>query len=148
MYLSSVNDSFYIMSGMQLRLQRELFAPNNETLLSLVHCISDKDKNKTKDIFLCLINETDYNHGGGLTHNIIEVKGQADLKRKRNWTLHELKSIDAKHSDDDANDQAQNDPGECGYRQPVGLQACLGVFFFKLHLSSLLTTLYVLSALV
>ena len=62
------------MSGMQLRLQRELFAPNNEQLLSLVHCISDKDKNKTKDIYLCLINETDYTHGGGLTHNLIEVK--------------------------------------------------------------------------
>ena len=59
---------------MQLRLQRELFAPNNEQLLSLVHCISDKDKNKTKDIYLCLINETDYTHGGGLTHNLIEVK--------------------------------------------------------------------------
>ena len=103
------------MSGMQLRLQRELFAPNNETLLSLVHCISDKDKNKTKDIFLCLINETDYNHGGGLTHNIIEVKGQADLKRKRNWTLHELKSIDAKHSDDDANDQDWNLDFELGF---------------------------------
>ena len=37
--------------------------------------------------------------------------------------------------DDDAYDQAQNDPGECGHRKPVGLQACLGVFFFKLHLS-------------
>ena len=96
------------MSGMQLRLQRELFAPNNEQLLSLVHCLSDKDKSKTKDIYLCLINETDYTHGGGLTHNLIEVKGQ-ELKRKRTWTLHELKSIDAKHNDHNDQDTFQLD---------------------------------------
>ena len=42
------------MSGMQLRLQRELFTPQNEQLLSMVHCLRvEKEKSKpTKDIFL------------------------------------------------------------------------------------------------
>ena len=95
------------MSGMQLRLQRELFTPQNEQLLSMVHCLRvEKDKNKpTKDIFLCIVNETDrFSLHGQLNINIVEAKGTSgekrnyDLpKRKRSWTLHELKSIDAKH---------------------------------------------------
>ena len=95
------------MSGMQLRLQRELFTPQNEQLLSMVHCLRvEKEKNKpTKDIFLCIVNETDrFSLHGQLNINIVEAKGTSgekrnyDLpKRKRSWTLHELKSIDAKH---------------------------------------------------
>ena len=92
---------------MQLRLQRELFTPQNEQLLSMVHCLRvEKEKNKpTKDIFLCIVNETDrFSLHGQLNINIVEAKGTSgekrnyDLpKRKRSWTLHELKSIDAKH---------------------------------------------------
>ena len=100
------------MSGMQLRLQRELFTPQNEQLLSMVHCLrvpsNDKEKNKpSKDIFLCIVNETDrFSLHGQLNINIVEAKGTSgsekrnyDLpKRKRSWTLHELKLIDAKHT--------------------------------------------------
>ena len=114
---------------MQLRLQRELFAPNNEQLLSMVHCVSEKDKNKTKDIFVCLVNETDrFSVPGQFNINIVEAKGsdkrgeliivelifkivdliallypQGELpKRKRNWTIHELRNVDGKHEDTNA----------------------------------------------
>ena len=97
------------MSGLQLRLQRELFTPHNEQLLALVHCLrvaaNEKEKNKpTKDIFLCLVNETDrFSLAGQLNINIVEAKSsekRGDLpKRKRSWTLHELKAIDAKHKE-------------------------------------------------
>ena len=100
---------------MQLRLQRELFTPNNEQLLGMVHCLritkgitNDKDKNKAKDIFLCIVNEADrFSLHGQLNINLVEVKGdkRGDLpKRKRAWTLHELRSIDGKHSDQENQD--------------------------------------------
>ena len=94
------------MSGLQLRLQRELFTPHNEQLLALVHCLrTSNEKNKpSKDIFLCLVNETDrFSLAGQLNINIVEAKSsdkRGDLpKRKRSWTLHELKAIDAKHEE-------------------------------------------------
>ncbi len=93
---------------MQLRLQRELFTPSNEQLLAMVHCLRQVDKNKaTKDIFLCLVNETDrFSQAAGsgqLNINLVEVKsekrGDHLPKKKRSWSLHELKSVDAKHAD-------------------------------------------------
>ena len=49
------------MAAMQLRLQKDLFAPCDEQLLTSVHCFKaahDKKLHKTnKDIFLCLANE-------------------------------------------------------------------------------------------
>ena len=96
------------MSGIQLRLQREVFTPHNEQLLNLVHCIklsSEKDKGKSKDIYLCLVNEADRSsHGNQFNINIVEVKEsdkRGDLpKRKRSWTIQELRSIDGKHQEE------------------------------------------------
>ena len=92
-------------NGIQLRLQKELFTPSNEQLLSMVHCnksAGDKDRTKTKDIYLCVVNETGrFSRHNQLDISIVEVKGsekRGDLpKRKRNWTLHELRHIDGKH---------------------------------------------------
>ena len=73
----------------------------------MVHCVSEKDKNKTKDIFLCLVNETDrFSVPGQFNINIVEAKGsdkRGELpKRKRNWTIHELRTVDGKHEDTNA----------------------------------------------
>jgi hypothetical protein len=48
------------MAGIQLRLQKELFAPADEQLLALAHCFKaapDKKSSKNKDIYLCIVNE-------------------------------------------------------------------------------------------
>ena len=48
------------MTGIQLRLQKELFTPSDEQLLALAHCFkasSEKKSAKNKDIYLCIVNE-------------------------------------------------------------------------------------------
>jgi hypothetical protein len=50
------------MAGIQLRLQKDLFTPCDEQLLTAVHCFkisTDKKVTKNnKDVFLCLVNES------------------------------------------------------------------------------------------
>ena len=92
------------MAGIQLRLQKELFAPNDEQLMAMAHCFKlskdAKEKSvgsKRKEIYLCVLNEGSPQHQPQFNISICEVKGSEkrnDLpKRKRNWALRELKSI-------------------------------------------------------
>lgn len=94
------------MAGIQLRLQKELFTPSNEQLMCLLHCVKStvgdkKDRGKRKkDAFLCLVGENDrFQQYGGVS--ICELKGaEAEHqlpKRKRAWSLRELRAVDGKH---------------------------------------------------
>ena len=100
------------MAGIQLRLQKELFAPNDEQLMAMAHCFKSQVSSaasKKKEIFLCVLNEIGHRGGGGaggggLNITISEVKadpgpasgGTAAPKRKRSWTLRELTGIDGR----------------------------------------------------
>ncbi len=125
------------MAGIQLRLQKELFTPSNEQLLSMVHCIkvaSEKDRSKTKDIYLCVVNETDrFSRHNQFNINVVEVKGsekRGDLpKRKRNWTLHELRHIDGKHNSEAKSDADNLFPGD--FDLGFGDKVCLNHRFFS-----------------
>ena len=47
------------MAGIQLRLQKELFAPNDEQLMAMAHCFKSQVSSaasKKKEIFLCVLN--------------------------------------------------------------------------------------------
>ena len=101
------------MSGIQLRLQREVFTPQNEQLLNMVHCLkmtNEKDKSKSKDMYLCLVNEVADRQasmsGNQFNINIVEVKEpekRGDLpKRKKTWTIQELRAINGKHNEEAA----------------------------------------------
>ena len=118
------------MSGIQLRLQRELFDPAGEQLLSMVQCVSGK-KGKRRDIYVCLLNET----RGAQTFNITlsELRSNPDRpaelpKKKRSWPLRDLKAIDAKHTEDEANKQPSMLIGEI----PEGVLAD-SLSFFELE---------------
>lgn len=58
---------------MQLRLQKDLFTPCDEQLLTVVHCFkvsADKKVNKSnKDIYLCLVNEASNQSGYQVSHS-------------------------------------------------------------------------------
>ncbi|TRY63894.1 hypothetical protein TCAL_07692 [Tigriopus californicus] len=87
------------MAGIQLRLQREVFAPHGDQLLSMVQCSSEK-KGKRRDIFICLLNETQ--QASQFRISITELKAHperpTDLpKKKRSWSIKDLVGIDAKH---------------------------------------------------
>ena len=103
------------MAGIQLRLQKELFAPNDEQLMAMAHCFKSQVSSaasKKKEIFLCVLNEIKGGAGGGeggLNITISEVKADpgavggssaasaAAPKRKRSWTLRELTGIDGRY---------------------------------------------------
>ena len=104
------------MAGIQLRLQKELFAPNDEQLFAMAHCFkldrggALREKSgrtsgvtaggRRKEIYLCILNEGNPQQQPQFNINICEVKGSEkrnDLpKRKRTWALRELNLIDAK----------------------------------------------------
>ena len=76
------------MAGIQLRLQKELFAPNDEQLMAMAHCFKATSAattgqggtsggQKRKEIYLCVLNDTTSSHHGnkgGLNISITEVK--------------------------------------------------------------------------
>ena len=80
------------MAGMQLRLQKDLFTPCDEQLLTVVHCFkvsTDKKVNKgNKDIYLCLVNEASnqagYQVGHSFNHAIMTLVLGQFLK---NWLI-------------------------------------------------------------
>eukprot|EP00095_Tigriopus_kingsejongensis_P011050 snap_masked-scaffold23_size669530-processed-gene-1.4 protein:Tk11050 transcript:snap_masked-scaffold23_size669530-processed-gene-1.4-mRNA-1 annotation:"exocyst complex component 1" len=87
------------MSGIQLRLHREVFSPNGDQLLSMVECTSEK-KGKRREIFICLLNETQ--QSAQFRISITEMKAHPDRpqelpKKKRSWSIKDLVGIDAKH---------------------------------------------------
>ena len=67
------------MAGIQLRLQKELFAPNDEQLMAMAHCFKASSAATTgqsggttsaggglkrKEIYLCVLNDTSSTHHG------------------------------------------------------------------------------------
>jgi hypothetical protein len=78
------------MAGIQLRLQKELFTPCDEQLLSLVHCFkalgADKKSNKSnRDIFLCLISDTSNQPGYQVIGILWHLETVAEQFFKKAW---------------------------------------------------------------
>ena len=75
---SSLSLALKAMAGIQLRLQKELFAPNDEQLMAMAHCFKATAATtgqgggttsaggglKRKEIYLCVLNDTSSTHHG------------------------------------------------------------------------------------
>jgi hypothetical protein len=109
--------------GFQLRLQRELFDPCGEQLLSLVRCLltsstvsSDHGGKKSKAVYLTLCNSptSQSTQQQGIFHiSLYELKSSVGAaaassattasnveelpKKKRNWNLRQVKALDGKY---------------------------------------------------
>lgn len=81
------------MATIRHRLQREIFHPNNEKLLSMCHV--EKLYKKKKTSFLCIVH-------GSASHDISIVlikQNDKNFKRKNSWPLAELKVLDGKNEE-------------------------------------------------
>lgn len=86
-----------------MRLQKELFTPQDEQLLAFVHCqkvSGEKRGNKPKDIYLCIVNEASSQPGFQFNISLCEVKTsdrpQDPPRKKKTWPLRELRTVDGK----------------------------------------------------
>lgn len=81
------------MATIRHKLQKELFEPNNEKILSICHV--EKLYKKKKTSFLCIVSNTN-------THDITIVivkPNDKSFKKKSVWNLIELKVLDGKCDD-------------------------------------------------
>jgi hypothetical protein len=98
------------MAGIELKLQREVFEPQREQLLAMVHCISEK-KGRIRDSVVCLVNNSSSTSAAApfrfhIVITELRFSGPAAAattatdapKRKHTWPISELKAIDAKFS--------------------------------------------------
>lgn len=79
------------MATIRHKLQKEIFEPNNEKLLSVCHV--EKLYKKKKTSFLCIVYNTN-------THelSVVIIKpNDKSYKRKNSWNLSELKVLDGKN---------------------------------------------------
>ncbi|KAK7871620.1 hypothetical protein R5R35_001807 [Gryllus longicercus] len=77
------------MTSLRRTLEKDLFQPNEEHVLTMVHVSKLLKKKKTS--FLCIV----VNNEKPISVTIHQVKGEKNLyKKKRSWQLNELKSVD------------------------------------------------------
>lgn len=83
------------MTTIRYTLQQEVFEPAEERLLAACHV--GKLLKKKKSSFLCIVSKT----GPPVSVTVVQIK-QSDksFKRKRSWTLAELKVVDGKSEDE------------------------------------------------
>lgn len=78
------------MATIRHRLQKELFQPNNEKLLSFCHV--EKLYKKKKTSYLCIV----YNMNNQDVSIVIVKQTDKNFKKKNSWNLAELQSLDGK----------------------------------------------------